>query len=476
MADILKITTPLINKSQPMDPKRPADVNTQFDIHNVNRVVKPATQEEILAQNNGLNQQEGTSEMLLSLLKDPSVAASSLKNLYLMQELIKLLPVNNETFTKEIQQLFDQMFVSQEEIAPEMLRQEQITTVFKGEMFDFLRGLLGKYPDQRDLRASVVSFLKALNQHGSRGAMLESVANSLEFLSESLASSHSISERLTRLAQRFRQPEAMQNFDNLKRGALALFKEVEDSILFSPKLAKVLSIATYNLSRYNDNPLFIQESTAMVLSQLRGEQARDQFVEYLNQYFSGGQQEDSAAALQKQAGAKSVMDVIARLLGRRPDSDELMLLNPEKVEKILRSLLSSPCNFTPLLHFVVPVQYEDIRSFAEIWINQNGEEDDRQNRGRGGKCLHMLLVFDISDIGRFEMELYVREKVIDLSLFCPPGYLQEYTAAQADLSQCLRGLDYRFGEIQFNRLERPRSLMDVFRSLPYRRTGVDVKV
>ena len=54
--------------------------------------------------------------------------------------------------------------------------------------------------------------------------------------------------------------------------------------------------------------------------------------------------------------------------------------------------------------------------------------------------------------------------------------LQEYTAAQADLSQCLRGLDYRFGEIQFNRLERPRSLMDVFRSLPYRRTGVDVKV
>ena len=330
MADILKITTPLINKSQPMDPKRPADVNTQFDIHNVNRVVKPATQEEILAQNNGLNQQEGTSEMLLSLLKDPSVAASSLKNLYLMQELIKLLPVNNETFTKEIQQLFDQMFVSQEEIAPEMLRQEQITTVFKGEMFDFLRELLGKYPDQRDLRASVVSFLKALNQHGSRGAMLESVANSLEFLSESLASSHSISERLMRLAQRFRQPGAMQNFDNLKRGALALFKEVEDSILFSPKLAKVLSIATYNLSRYNDNPMFIQESTAMVLSQLRGEQARDQFVEYLNQYFSGGQQEDSAAALQKQAGEKSVMDVIARLLGRRPDSDELMLLKDRK--------------------------------------------------------------------------------------------------------------------------------------------------
>ena len=236
------------------------------------------------------------------------------------------------------------------------------------------------------------------------------------------------------------------------------------------------ALGFYEVERYNDNPMFIQESTAMVLSQLRGEQARDQFVEYLNQYFSGGQQEDSAAALQKQAGEKSVMDVIARLLGRRPDSDELMLLNPEKVEKILRSLLSSPCNFTPLLHFVVPVQYEDIRSFAEIWINQNGEEDDRQNRGRGGKCLHMLLVFDISDIGRFEMELYVREKVIDLSLFCPPGYLQEYTAAQADLSQCLRGLDYRFGEIQFNRLERPRSLMDVFRSLPYRRTGVDVKV
>ena len=57
-------------------------------------------------------------------------------------------------------------------------------------------------------------------------------------------------------------PDAAQNFDDLKRDMLSLFKEVENSILFSPKLAKVLSIATHNLSRFNDNELFFHEATA----------------------------------------------------------------------------------------------------------------------------------------------------------------------------------------------------------------------
>ena len=47
---------------------------------------------------------------------------------------------------------------------------------------------------------------------------------------------------------------------------------------------------------------------------------------------------------------------LAKLIDRQSQTDEIMLVNSEKVETIIRSLLSSPCNFTPLLHFVVPVQ------------------------------------------------------------------------------------------------------------------------
>lgn len=62
-----------------------------------------------------------------------------------------------------------------------------------------------------------------------------------------------------------------------------------------------------------------------------------------------------------------------------------MALSADKVEKIIHSLLSSPCNFTPLLHFVLPVQYQDLHSFAEIWINPNGGEDDSTRREAPGR-------------------------------------------------------------------------------------------
>ena len=153
-----------------------------------------------------------------------------------------------------------------------------------------------------------------------------------------------------------------------------------------------------------------------------------------------------------------------------------MALSADKVEKIIHSLLSSPCNFTPLLHFVLPVQYQDLHSFAEIWINPNGGEDDSTRREAPEETIHMLLVFDMEHIGRFEMELYVREKVIDFALYCPGAYLPAYQEMEEDLRTAIQSTGYQFGEMRVDRLERPRSLMDVFRSLPYKRTGVDVKI
>ena len=79
-------------------------------------------------------------------------------------------------------------------------------------------------------------------------------------------------------------------------------------------------------------------------------------------------------------------------------------------------------------------------------------------------------------IGRFELELFVREKVIDFSLYCPPAYTAVYSEVKNELRNCAGDTGYRFGEVKVERLERPRSLMDVFKSLPYKRTGVDVKV
>ncbi len=102
MADILRVTTPLVNKSQQVETKPNIDPAVQFPVQDTTRVNRPGPQSELLQQNNGMVQQDETSAMLLNLLKDPSVTVNFLKSISSMEALIKLLPVNNSPFTKEI--------------------------------------------------------------------------------------------------------------------------------------------------------------------------------------------------------------------------------------------------------------------------------------------------------------------------------------------------------------------------------------
>ena len=216
MADILRVTTPLVNKSQTVETKPNVDLTTPFPIQDTTRVTQTNPQSELLQQNNGMVQQEETSAMLLNLLKDPSVTVNFLKSISTMEALIKLLPVNNSPFTKEIEQMFGEMLVPSDQIAAEMGRQENASTFFKGEIFELLRDCLRQNPEHTELREATVSFLKAVTQFHGREEALGSVANSLEYLADTLSSSKGLSAQLTNLAARFRAPEAVEEFPVLR--------------------------------------------------------------------------------------------------------------------------------------------------------------------------------------------------------------------------------------------------------------------
>lgn len=471
MADILRITTPLVNRTQGMEPKGDMALNGQFDLQQIAKVVKTNPQTELLKQNNGMVEREETSALLMNMLKDPAVANATLKNIFALQEMIKLLPVHNRTFTEEIEQLFKQLMIQPDEIGGELQRQEFDSSSFKGELFDFLRAELEAHPGQNDLQSATLNFLRSLTLTASRQEILGSVANDLQFLSGAVAPSKALSAALAQLASQFRAEDAPERFTDLKGQALALFGQLEDSLLFSPKLEKVVSIALYNLSRFNDNPHYLRESTAMLLSQLHGDDKREALTRMLHGFL-----DEVPEGAAKSGGRTSVMDVLAKILETQLRDEDLVLVNAEKMEKIIHSLLSSPCNFTPLLHYVIPVQYQDTQAFAEIWINPHGNEDDRSRRGGDEEAVHMLLVFDIAGIGHMELELYVQNNMVDFSLLCPPAYVAAYKTMESDLRRSIRNTEYQFGDIRFDKLERPRSLMDVFKSLPYKRTGVDVRI
>lgn len=468
MADILKVTTPLVNKNQAVQPKPSAESIAPFNLQNTTQVIRSHNQSELLGQNNtALENREGAS-VLMDLLKDPSVTVSYLKNIFLLEEMFKLLPANNSPVTREIELLFQSLLTFGGDVAPELGRQADGATLFRGELFDFLRALSTQSPQDMELQRNIASLLKSLNGLIHRDNLKNASANNLTFLADALASSPELSERLHALAARFRAGE--EPFQILKAEALAIRPEVEESILFSPRLGKILSILSYNLSRYTSDDSALDQS-ALRLRQLLPLVQRQKLGELLSVFLRERPWEGGAETAP--AGSR-VMDALVSLLSRQSGDEARTPADAARVDSILHSLLSSPCNFTPLLHFVVPAFFNGARAFAELWINP--ESDERDMPPGTGPGLHLLLVADIEALGRAEAEFFVHDGVVDLNLYFPPGHERPFASMLRDLPSALTGLPYRLGKTQLSPLEKPRSLMDVFKSLPYKRVGVDVKI
>jgi hypothetical protein len=113
-----------------------------------------------------------------------------------------------------------------------------------------------------------------------------------------------------------------------------------------------------------------------------------------------------------------------------------------------------------------------------MWINPQSDENDYPESSRKGKGIHFLMVMDIDGVGRFEVEFFAHEasKSLDLNLYCPKGLESQFTTMVRGLPQLLSNSTYRIGRAKVDTIKEPRSLMDVFKSLPYRRVGVDVTV
>lgn len=472
MADMLKITTPLISRNE-INPAKavPEPDAPPFNITELGKVIPANVSSEILKNHTGLIDKDGKPTILMNLLKDPAVTVSFLKNIYVLQEIIKLLSMNNQSFTEEIQKMFEAMMLEPDKIAQEMSRQEEASTSFRGNLFDFLRDTIKKQPDN-EVRLAVADLLKAVNQEMKRGDILDSIRNNLNVLRENFSASKNISERLDSLIKDFGNQNASAEFESLKKETGNLLNDIEDSILYNAKNAQLVSITRYNLSRFNSNPDYFREAVRNLMVLLRGSEPKNELINKANSFIN-----ELRRGEVKNLQDSDVMRILSEILSKQSDSKDVRMVNSENIDKIIHSLLSSPCNFTPLLHFVIPVDFLNLKSFAEIWINPNGKEDERFSTvSECEKCIHMLIVFDVEGLGQFEAEIFAEDNKLNMLLLCPSSCVDIFSNVKDEFINSISFSEYYFDEIRVDKLEQTRSLLQVFKSLPYKRTGIDVTI
>ena len=465
MADILRVTSPVINKNIIQPDKALKDPSVPFDMQEIRHITKNPSGSGLLGHHNVLEGEAGAAT-LMNLLKDPAVTVNYLKNIYMLEEIINLLPVNNNTVTQEIRQLFDALLIDPDHIVDELVDQEYASTLFKGELFDLLRGILEKTPD---LRMETAELLKAVNASISRQDVLDSVANSLEYLSEQLTGSRNLSGMFSQLAARVRESRGSLEFEELKPQVQQALKELEESVLYTPQAARVIPNILYNMSRYQDNDAFLQEALMNLLIHVNDREEKAHIRELVKEYIAGFREPE------RQMNRSRIMDTLAKIIAKQDRETPMNSLNGEKIEKIITSLLSSPCNYTPLLHFVIPVEYQGMKAFSELWIDPKDEGGSGQERD-GEDHVHVLITFDIPGIGQMEAEFQVAGREMEFYLYCPESYAAVFGRLTPDFRKIMEEYGYHAAEVEVSGLDHVRSLMDVFKNLPYRRTGVDVKI
>lgn len=554
MADILRVTTPLVNRASLPDLKPEQHTGAEFQLSELTRVVKTNNGKEgILQQNNTLVEHE-SQNILFNMLKDPGAAVKFIHGIFMLQETARLLPLNNSSLTQEMSDMVNQMMLSEGEVAGELKNQEQNSTLFKGALFDLLRNIVKQYntpleggaanralplnadnidfaqfsslvnespPEQPQsaqssqkqgvqdeqvsskgqqdtaekpteqqksalrsagqgrinaysgevVKLGVAKLLKSINSALRNGNMLDSVANNLEFLSKHFEPSKELSSKLLNLSQEFRKEDAAMNYSELKRDAIAILGELSKSVLFTDDIGKTVSITIYNLSRFNNNPDFLNDALTELMQSLSTHEERENLFNAVQKFVN-----DVNLGNTEREPSKT-MEVLTKLIQFQAGKENDIPQMSSRLETVVHSLLSSPCNYTPLLHFVIPMEYMDEKAFAEMWINPNEDEDDpkRTKNGVANTYTHILMEFEVETIGPLEMEMSVRGENIDLSLFCAPEYVGEFSDFAQNIRKAAESMNYKFESIKVDGMEEQRSLLDVFKTLPYRRIGVDVK-
>ena len=472
MADMIRSATPINNRNivQPMREHIGSDL-APFDLQDPSKVVKTNPDAELLQQNTGNIEKQNAPEILLDLLKDPSVTVSFIKNIMMLQEIVGVISMQNSTVTEEIEQLFSQLALSPENLSGELINQENASTAFKGEVFDFMRTLVKEHPSA-ELKSAVANMLKAINTENTKAEILKALSGTMKYLSQTLSPNKELSDKLANLSMRYKAVTAEADFPQLKQETALVMQDIEKSIMFSSKLSCLTSMVTYNLSRYNTNSEFLKDAASELLKYIPDETGKTTFLQKLYNTISSQANGNESS---------KVLDVLVKILEKQTDSQSVMQMKGESIESVIHSLLSSPSNFTPLLHFIIPVDDGQLKAFGEMWINPDEEIRKKSKKSSGDgqtpeRMIHMLLVFDIPDMGRFETELFVQDKSIDLSVMCPPAMQEQVDTLTTQLRKCINFSEYKFNNIKISKLEKPRSLIEVFPALPQKRTGINVTI
>ncbi len=170
----------------------------------------------------------------------------------------------------------------------------------------------------------------------------------------------------------------------------------------------------------------------------------------------------------------STLDNLTDFIQANINNPALKSLDSFNASNLLQSLLNAPGVFTPLAHYILPLEVADTRAFGELWVDN--DENNPNNTPGTQRNYHLFLTFDVESIGRFELDMYALGEEVNISLLYPPRFEKSVEPLKERVNKIVRSSGYQTRAFETAPLKKPHNLVEVFPKITEKRTTLSKRV
>lgn len=254
----------------------------------------------------------------------------------------------------------------------------------------------------------------------------------------------------------------------LKGNLLPLLGEIVVKYNQNERIRDMVMVVVHNIVRVDQGT---PEALRDAIAKLAHELAQ---VANLPESFEKNLQDAVRQAVQQAKGANSeTMEKLASILSETLSSPTANAATVRQAETLLMSLLQNQSTAMNVLHFVLPMQTEQGKLFAELYVDPDSDEKVGRSQERSRK---LFLAFESDSLGAFELSFVESDHRVDFSMWCPQMLVQGLGGIKRQVSDIMQVHGYTMNSYQVAELTAPKSIADVFPRLMDRRMGVDVRI
>ena len=170
----------------------------------------------------------------------------------------------------------------------------------------------------------------------------------------------------------------------------------------------------------------------------------------------------------------STLDSLTDFIQENINHPALKSLDSFNAANLLQSLLNAPGVFTPLAHYILPLDCNGTKAFGELWVDN--DENNPNNTPGTQRNYHLFLTFDVESIGRFELDMYALGEEVNIALLYPPRFEKQIEPMKDRVNKIVRNCGYSTRAFETAPLKKPHNLVEIFPKITDKRTTLNTRV